>query len=189
MGNSEKRVKSSFLPDWSFGLSHYVLFLLHTGHFFLFCFLKKQTGFYFRILMKNKIGVWYVQVIGWSMWFSEYLFLERSWAKDENTLKVKACLNLLDASISRNIMLSVFYTHYMTINIAIFTCVLMHACFKQPLLILFKSCVTIFAGRSSTFKGLPTAILVGFFCRRDSLHTSKVSSSSRICSLTRIAHT
>lgn len=29
-----------------------------------------------------------VQVIGWSMWFSEYLFLERSWAKDESTLKV-----------------------------------------------------------------------------------------------------
>ncbi|KAG6607487.1 1-acyl-sn-glycerol-3-phosphate acyltransferase 2, partial [Cucurbita argyrosperma subsp. sororia] len=26
-------------------------------------------------------------VIGWSMWFSEYLFLERSWAKDEITLK------------------------------------------------------------------------------------------------------
>ncbi|XP_074571574.1 1-acyl-sn-glycerol-3-phosphate acyltransferase PLS1-like [Curcuma longa] len=26
-------------------------------------------------------------VIGWSMWFTEYLFLERSWAKDENTLK------------------------------------------------------------------------------------------------------
>ncbi|XP_060206645.1 1-acyl-sn-glycerol-3-phosphate acyltransferase 2 isoform X2 [Lycium barbarum] len=26
-------------------------------------------------------------VIGWSMWFSEYLFLERSWAKDERTLK------------------------------------------------------------------------------------------------------
>ncbi|KAE9590744.1 putative 1-acylglycerol-3-phosphate O-acyltransferase [Lupinus albus] len=26
-------------------------------------------------------------VIGWSMWFSEYLFLERSWVKDENTLK------------------------------------------------------------------------------------------------------
>ncbi|KAI5392707.1 1-acyl-sn-glycerol-3-phosphate acyltransferase 2 [Lathyrus oleraceus] len=29
-------------------------------------------------------------VIGWSMWFSEYLFLERSWAKDENTLKSAA---------------------------------------------------------------------------------------------------
>ncbi|CAK9165062.1 unnamed protein product [Ilex paraguariensis] len=26
-------------------------------------------------------------VIGWSMWFSEYLFLERNWAKDEITLK------------------------------------------------------------------------------------------------------
>ncbi|GLT39727.1 hypothetical protein SLA2020_139030 [Shorea laevis] len=26
-------------------------------------------------------------VIGWSMWFSEYIFLERSWAKDESTLK------------------------------------------------------------------------------------------------------
>ncbi|CAI9787555.1 unnamed protein product [Fraxinus pennsylvanica] len=29
-----------------------------------------------------------MQVIGWSMWFSEYLFLERSWAKDESTLKL-----------------------------------------------------------------------------------------------------
>jgi hypothetical protein len=29
-----------------------------------------------------------LQVIGWSMWFAEYLFLERSWAKDEKTLKV-----------------------------------------------------------------------------------------------------
>lgn len=26
-------------------------------------------------------------VIGWSMWFSEYLFLERNWAKDESTIK------------------------------------------------------------------------------------------------------
>ncbi|XVF56092.1 hypothetical protein PTKIN_Ptkin06aG0089200 [Pterospermum kingtungense] len=29
----------------------------------------------------------FLPVIGWSMWFSEYLFLERSWAKDEKTLK------------------------------------------------------------------------------------------------------
>ncbi|KAL0805665.1 hypothetical protein Bca101_098156 [Brassica carinata] len=29
----------------------------------------------------------HIQVIGWSMWFSEYLFLERNWAKDESTLK------------------------------------------------------------------------------------------------------
>ncbi|KAJ3698493.1 hypothetical protein LUZ61_002198 [Rhynchospora tenuis] len=27
-------------------------------------------------------------VIGWSMWFAEYLFLESNWAKDESTLKV-----------------------------------------------------------------------------------------------------
>ncbi|KAL7185215.1 hypothetical protein ACSBR2_027193 [Camellia fascicularis] len=33
------------------------------------------------------IGWLLAQVIGWSMWFSEYLFLERSWAKDERTLK------------------------------------------------------------------------------------------------------
>ncbi|XP_022746007.1 1-acyl-sn-glycerol-3-phosphate acyltransferase 2-like isoform X2 [Durio zibethinus] len=33
------------------------------------------------------VGWVLAQVIGWSMWFSEYLFLERSWAKDENTLK------------------------------------------------------------------------------------------------------
>ncbi|KAL5766591.1 hypothetical protein ACOSP7_017208 [Xanthoceras sorbifolium] len=26
-------------------------------------------------------------IIGWSMWFSDYVFLERNWAKDENTLK------------------------------------------------------------------------------------------------------
>ncbi|XP_043813558.1 1-acyl-sn-glycerol-3-phosphate acyltransferase 3 isoform X3 [Manihot esculenta] len=26
-------------------------------------------------------------IIGWSMWFSDYLFLERRWAKDETTLK------------------------------------------------------------------------------------------------------
>ncbi|XP_022154216.1 1-acyl-sn-glycerol-3-phosphate acyltransferase 2 [Momordica charantia] len=29
----------------------------------------------------------FLPVLGWSMWFSEYLFLERSWAKDEITLK------------------------------------------------------------------------------------------------------
>ncbi|KAJ0847880.1 putative 1-acylglycerol-3-phosphate O-acyltransferase [Helianthus annuus] len=29
----------------------------------------------------------FLPVIGWSMWFSEFLFLERKWAKDESTLK------------------------------------------------------------------------------------------------------
>ncbi|KAK1412906.1 hypothetical protein QVD17_34502 [Tagetes erecta] len=30
----------------------------------------------------------FLPVIGWSMWFSECLFLERNWAKDESTLKL-----------------------------------------------------------------------------------------------------
>ncbi|KAK9692364.1 hypothetical protein RND81_09G259300 [Saponaria officinalis] len=29
----------------------------------------------------------YLPVIGWSMWFSEYIFVKRTWAKDEHTLK------------------------------------------------------------------------------------------------------
>ncbi|XP_052192391.1 1-acyl-sn-glycerol-3-phosphate acyltransferase PLS1-like [Diospyros lotus] len=29
----------------------------------------------------------YLPVLGWSMWFSDYVFLERNWAKDEETLK------------------------------------------------------------------------------------------------------
>ncbi|VVB00589.1 unnamed protein product [Arabis nemorensis] len=29
----------------------------------------------------------YLPIIGWSMWFSDYIFLERNWAQDENTLK------------------------------------------------------------------------------------------------------
>ncbi|KAL2466146.1 1-acyl-sn-glycerol-3-phosphate acyltransferase 2 [Abeliophyllum distichum] len=37
-------------------------------------------------VMKNSSKL--LPVIGWSMWFSEYLFLERSWAKDESTLKL-----------------------------------------------------------------------------------------------------
>ncbi|XP_022927862.1 1-acyl-sn-glycerol-3-phosphate acyltransferase 3-like [Cucurbita moschata] len=29
----------------------------------------------------------FLPVIGWSMWYSDYIFLERSWAKDESTLE------------------------------------------------------------------------------------------------------
>ncbi|KAK4793192.1 hypothetical protein SAY86_023627 [Trapa natans] len=29
----------------------------------------------------------FLPIIGWSMWFSDYIFLDRSWAKDETTLK------------------------------------------------------------------------------------------------------
>lgn len=38
-----------------------------------------------RAVMKKSTK--YLPVMGWSMWFSEYIFLERSWAKDESTLK------------------------------------------------------------------------------------------------------
>lgn len=30
----------------------------------------------------------FLPVIGWSMWFSEYVFLSRNWSKDEKVLKV-----------------------------------------------------------------------------------------------------
>ncbi|XP_057953560.1 1-acyl-sn-glycerol-3-phosphate acyltransferase 2-like [Malania oleifera] len=36
-------------------------------------------------LMKKSIK--FLPVIGWAMWFSDYIFLERSWAKDESSLK------------------------------------------------------------------------------------------------------
>ncbi|KAL7097954.1 hypothetical protein ACP275_10G175400 [Erythranthe tilingii] len=36
-------------------------------------------------VMKKSMRV--LPVIGWAMWFSEHLFLERSWANDESTLK------------------------------------------------------------------------------------------------------
>ncbi|CAM6103249.1 unnamed protein product [Calypogeia fissa] len=38
-----------------------------------------------RAIMKQSVK--YLPVIGWSMWFSEYVFLARNWAKDETTLK------------------------------------------------------------------------------------------------------
>jgi hypothetical protein len=41
----------------------------------------------------------FLQVIGWSMYFAEYLFLERSWAKDEKTLKVTLYLTCALKSI------------------------------------------------------------------------------------------
>lgn len=31
----------------------------------------------------------FLPVIGWSMWFSEYVFLARNWTVDEQTLKVR----------------------------------------------------------------------------------------------------
>ncbi|EFJ29363.1 hypothetical protein SELMODRAFT_146320 [Selaginella moellendorffii] len=39
-----------------------------------------------RAIMKKSSK--FLPVIGWGMWFTEYIFLERKWEKDENTLKI-----------------------------------------------------------------------------------------------------
>lgn len=46
------------------------------------------------ICSSNNIAI-SMQVIGWSMWFAEYLFLERNWAKDESSLKVNKSKNII----------------------------------------------------------------------------------------------
>ncbi|KAJ0973619.1 hypothetical protein J5N97_015584 [Dioscorea zingiberensis] len=49
--------------------------------------LAERTGYLGSTIAIMKKSSKYLPVIGWSMWFSEFLFLERSWAKDESTLK------------------------------------------------------------------------------------------------------
>ncbi|XP_024924137.3 1-acyl-sn-glycerol-3-phosphate acyltransferase 2 isoform X2 [Ziziphus jujuba] len=49
--------------------------------------LAQRSGCLGSTLAVMKKSSKFLPVIGWSMWFSEYLFLERSWAKDEKTLK------------------------------------------------------------------------------------------------------
>ncbi|KAL5545584.1 hypothetical protein UlMin_005271 [Ulmus minor] len=49
--------------------------------------LAQRSGCLGTTLAVMKKSSLFLPVLGWSMWFSEYLFLERSWAKDENTLK------------------------------------------------------------------------------------------------------
>ncbi|XP_021831482.1 1-acyl-sn-glycerol-3-phosphate acyltransferase 2 [Prunus avium] len=49
--------------------------------------LAQRSGCLGSSLAVMKKSSKFLPVIGWSMWFSEYLFLERSWAKDEGTLK------------------------------------------------------------------------------------------------------
>ncbi|PIA53527.1 hypothetical protein AQUCO_00900247v1 [Aquilegia coerulea] len=49
--------------------------------------LAQRSGCLGSALAVMKKSSKFLPVIGWSMWFSEYVFLERSWAKDENTLK------------------------------------------------------------------------------------------------------
>lgn len=50
--------------------------------------LAQRSGCLGSTLAVMKKSSKFLPVIGWSMWFSEYLFLERNWAKDESTLKL-----------------------------------------------------------------------------------------------------
>jgi len=49
--------------------------------------LAQRTGCLGSTLAIMKKEVKCLPIIGWSMWFSDYVFLERSWAKDEGTLQ------------------------------------------------------------------------------------------------------
>ncbi|XP_063941099.1 1-acyl-sn-glycerol-3-phosphate acyltransferase 2 isoform X2 [Daucus carota subsp. sativus] len=49
--------------------------------------LAQRSGCLGSALAVSKKSSRYLPVIGWSMYFSEYIFLERNWASDENTLK------------------------------------------------------------------------------------------------------
>nr|AXM43882.1 lysophosphatidic acid acyltransferase 2 [Litchi chinensis] len=49
--------------------------------------LAQRSGCLGSALAVMKKSSKFLPVIGWSMWFSEYLFLERNWAKDESTLR------------------------------------------------------------------------------------------------------
>ncbi|XP_027189608.1 1-acyl-sn-glycerol-3-phosphate acyltransferase 3-like isoform X2 [Cicer arietinum] len=49
--------------------------------------LAQRTGCLGNTIAIMKKEVKYLPVIGWSMWFAEFLFLERNWAKDEAALK------------------------------------------------------------------------------------------------------
>ncbi|OWM69191.1 1-acyl-sn-glycerol-3-phosphate acyltransferase 2 isoform X1 [Punica granatum] len=49
--------------------------------------LAQRAGCLGSALAIMKKSAKFLPVIGWSMWFSDYIFLDRSWAKDETTLK------------------------------------------------------------------------------------------------------
>lgn len=80
----------------------YNICIVKGGRFFFFLFSFKHkychfTGFLVSLILIMKSDALYMQVIGWSMWFSEYLFLERSWAKDESTIKVMVNVSYIHA--------------------------------------------------------------------------------------------
>lgn len=101
-----------------------------------------------------------LQIIGWSMWFSDYIFLDRSWAKDETTLKVSFFIRLLCSVLN----LSTKCVSYIYLT---------------------KFCASVRFPKTCWF---PYAILVGPFCRGNSLYKSKAFSRSRVCFLERVAY-
>lgn len=111
------------------------------------------------------------------MWFSEYLFLERSWAKDENTLKVS--LN------DENIFMSIMYMDVHTRRFFSIICVFSPFPSLTGWLNLNWTSWTSLAGRSSTAEGFPSALLAGTFCGGYTIYSSKAFGCSRICCFSR----
>lgn len=115
----------------------------------------------------------YAQVIGWSMWFSEYLFLERNWVKDESTLKV--CFSVSLPQIYGCILFSILLPHPLPPpnhpKHSFFIYLIGVSSFGLPLFPSFESCGTISAVRSPTSKRLPSTLLASSLCRRNSIYT------------------
>ncbi|KAL4204593.1 hypothetical protein AMTRI_Chr01g110670 [Amborella trichopoda] len=78
-----------WLIDWWGGVKHALVISNHRSDidWLVGWVLAQRSGCLGSTLAVMKKSSKFLPVIGWSMWFSEYLFLERSWAKDENTLK------------------------------------------------------------------------------------------------------
>lgn len=97
-----------------------------------------------------------MQVLGWSMWFSGYIFLERSWTKDENTLKVELYIVVFNTLHP--------FLQYLPFNI-------------------FLGSITAVRFQKSLW--LSPALLVSPLGRRNSFYTSKAFGSSRVCCFNR----
>ncbi|KAG7017581.1 1-acyl-sn-glycerol-3-phosphate acyltransferase 2 [Cucurbita argyrosperma subsp. argyrosperma] len=77
--------------------------------------LAQRSGCLGSTLAVMKKSSKFLPVLGWSMWFSEYLFLERSWAKDEITLKARQSCCILYRSCSLRIGSFQFYHEFFSV--------------------------------------------------------------------------
>ncbi|RWR72682.1 1-acyl-sn-glycerol-3-phosphate acyltransferase PLS1-like protein [Cinnamomum micranthum f. kanehirae] len=73
----------------SLGKEHALLVCNHRGDidWLVGWVIAQRSGCISSSLAVMKKSLKFLPVIGWAMWFSEFVFLERSWAKDENTLR------------------------------------------------------------------------------------------------------